>query len=413
MVYGVIFILVAATMVVEINLIGRLLLAEVVLAGILPFTIIFSGPKNSWRIGPLAKHFYYFVGLWFLGAVITDVIQNTPPDNIARGWSKIIFFTINFTAIIFLVKGKIRSVIFLVFMIFVASAVRLRLDIDQSGIGGDTFGAAWKFGYGHLLTVATFLLASRLVSNPLTRSVGLCLPFIDALLNIALNARNLFGLSALAGLALALTTVRRRPLSPARIGMVGLTAVFAGWAMVSAYGYAASSGLMGLEAQEKYEKQSAGNLGILLGGRTESLASTQAIIDSPIIGHGSWARDIRYVEIMVSRLEQAGYEISGDPFTDDLIPSHSHLLGAWVEAGILGALFWIWAGWVTVRGLYASLASPTPYTGFVVFVALSFLWDIMFSPFGLEGRVMTPALLVLMMLVIEADKSKHLEGGKP
>ena len=108
----------------------------------------------------------------------------------------------------------------------------------------------------------------------------------------------------------------------------------------------------------------------------------------PIVGHGSWARDIHYVELMVTRLEQAGYDMSrGDPFVDDLIPSHSHLFGAWVEAGILEILCWLWAGWVTIRGLQAAIIQPTPWTGFIVFIGLSLLWDILFSPFGLERRV--------------------------
>ncbi len=225
-------------------------------------------------------------------------------------------------------------------------------------------------------------------------------------MNIALSARNLFGLSALAALLQALATTRRRALSPLNLAALGIVGLVAAQGLVSAYGYAASSGLMGLDAKDKYELQSSGSLGILLGGRAESLVSTQAIIDSPIIGHGSWARDIHYVELWVTRLEQAGYEIQGDPFESNLIPTHSHLFGAWVEAGVLGGIFWLWALWTTVRGLYAAIVRPTPFSGFIVFICLSLIWDILFSPFGLDRRVTTAAWLVLVMVTIESSSGE-------
>ncbi len=378
----------AAGLVGEVTLIGRLTFADVLLAVVLPLAI-----TRIARVGcsPPAKQFYIFAGIWFVGAVATDVIRHTPAEDIARGWSKIVFFIVNFTSINFLVDAKRRRLIAFIALLAVAAAVRLRMGVDEFGFGVESFGGAWKFGYGLLLAEAALLVSAFLLSYPLTRLAGMSLPFADAAINVALNARNLFGLTALSALALVLTAGRRRALSPRFVATMGAAALIGGWGLISIYGYAASSGLMGIDAKDKYELQASGSLGILLGGRRESLASTQAILDSPIIGHGSWARDITYVELMVTRLEEAGYEMQGDPFADDLIPSHSHLLGAWVEAGILGAVFWAWAAWVTVRGLQAAILRPTPLTGFVVFIGLSLLWDILFSPFGLERRVVTPA----------------------
>jgi hypothetical protein len=283
--------------------------------------------------------------------------------------------------------------------LYIAAAIRLRIDIDGSGLGSDFLGTGWKFGYGQLVTAAIFLVSAALVSSRVTKLAGRLLPFLTAAFTLSQNARNLFGLTVLSALAFAFSAGRRRAQSPAIFALICVGGLVAGWAATSAYSYAADSGLMGIEAKQKYDVQTSGDLGVILGGRTELLSSTQAIADSPIIGHGSWARDIRYVEEMVTRLERAGYLIEGDPFADDLIPSHSHLLGAWVEAGVLGAAFWVWAGWVAVRGLWAAITRPTPLTGFIVFVGLSLLWDILFSPFGLERRVITPAWLVLMMIV--------------
>jgi hypothetical protein len=403
------FLIVAAlALPIEFNLIGRLTLSEVLLAAALPFVI---RRASSGAVGPLARQFYIFAGLWLLGAVATDVIRQTPFEDYSRGWAKIAFTVINFTSILLIVDRKIERVVMFIFVLMVSEAIKLRLDFDGSGLGAEIFGSAWKFGYGQLLAAASFLLSAVLISSPYTRLFGIGLPFVDAALNILLNARNLFGVTALSALVLALTAGRRRALSPAFIAAVGIAGVAAAWSLVSAYSYAASAGFLGVEAKEKYDTQASGNLGVLLGGREESLASTQAIFDSPIIGHGSWARDIHYVELMMTRLEQAGYEVKENPefLEDDTIPSHSHLFGAWVEAGVLGAAFWTWALWVALRGVFAATARPTPMSGFIVFIGFSLLWDILFSPFGLDRLVVTPAWLVLMMLV--AEKSGRPAGG--
>ena len=123
-------------------------------------------------------------------------------------------------------------------------------------------------------------------------------------------------------------------------------------------------------------------------------------MDSPIVGHGSWAQDIHYVILNLARQQQQGVHVNID-LSNPLIPTHSHLTGAWVEGGIFGGLFWIWALWITLKGLYAVLKRPTPLTGFISFVAISLLWDIFFSPFGLDLRFVTAAHLYLMMLVAE------------
>jgi hypothetical protein len=398
-------VLCAAAIIADVALVGRLTFAEMLLVAALPLLAF-----GSRRPTPLVQQFYIFSALWFLGAVVTDLVRQTPIDDVFRGWSKILFFMLNFTSIRLLVDGKRQRTLIFIFALLVAGVIRLRVQPDTSELGADIFGSGWKFGYGQLVAGASFLVAAAMLSNPMTRMFGMALPFVDALLNLALLARNLFGLTALSALIFAMTFGRRRRNSPVYLMTIIAAVVALGWGSLSIYAYAAKSGFLGLDAQNKYELQTSGTLGLLLGGRGESLASTQAIIDSPILGHGSWARDVTYVELLVTRMEEAGYEIQGDPFSEDLIPSHSHLLGAWVEAGILGAVFWTWAAWVAARGIYAVVTRPTPLSGFIIFIGLSLLWDIFFSPFGLERRVITPAWILLMILVTE-DSERRTKTG--
>jgi hypothetical protein len=379
------------------------MLADLLFGAALPFLIAKRGAS---MIGGRAKSFLLFASLWLLGAVATDTIRSTPFEDIARGWSRLIFFAVNFTSIWLLVDGKWQRIVVFIYCLFIAVAIRRYFSIDQLDIDNAVFGSGWKFGYGQLLTATSFILSALLMYYPMTRLAGISLPFAASAVDLALNARNLFGITGLSAAVVAFASSRRRRrLSPIFLTVATMVGLATGWGLLSAYGYAAASGMLGVDAKDKYDLQSSGSLGILLGGRADSLASTQAIIDSPIIGHGSWARDISYVELMVSRLEAAGYEVEGDPLSSDLIPSHSHLLGAWVEAGILGAVFWLWASWIAICGLYNAITRVTVFTGFITFVGISLLWDILFSPFALERRVITAAWLILMILTIESAPS--------
>jgi len=387
--------------VVEVNLVGRLFGSDIVLLVALPFVLVSYGRA---LLMPLPKSFLIFACLWFLGAVLTDAIRETPFDDLVRGWSKIIFFVINFISIYLLVGQSGSRLIVFLLSLFFGATIKLRFfpsdEVGSAIQGADILGVAWRFGYGHAFTFLLFVL-SAFSSKVVPIGVGRLIPFAAAAINLSLQARNLFGITSIASvLALLSSPSNRKRLSTSTLVLMGVGGLAACWFLLAIYGWAAAGGLLGEEARVKYEVQSSGAYGVLLGGRTESVASTQAIIDSPIIGHGSWARDMQYVTLRIQALREAGYEIVGNPFQSDLIPSHSILLGSWVEAGILGALFWFWALWLNGRALFVIVMDRSPTLGPVAFVLLSFTWDILFSPFGAERRFVVPAYLCTAMLAI-------------
>jgi len=165
------------------------------------------------------------------------------------------------------------------------------------------------------------------------------------------------------------------------------------------YNYAARSGLLGDDAQEKYRTQAYGEYGVLLGGRSEVLVSSRAILDSPFLGHGSWAKDYQYSSLLDELRQQAGYS-TGIEDDKGLIPTHSHLLGAWVEAGLLGAIFWVWILSLPVRVLMKPHGILDYLTPLMAFVAFLLIWDILFSPYGAERRFVTPYYIVVMLTAL-------------
>ncbi|TPQ49416.1 hypothetical protein C2U72_18620 [Prosthecomicrobium hirschii] len=394
---------IALAMIGEVNIVGRLTGAEVILALCACIALV-RCPRSS---GEIAR-FYTFASLWLLAAVMADIYNESEFNDFSRGWAKIGFLIVNFTALRWLIGKDRDRAVALVFLLSIAMAARLALgvagDVDNN-LGEDVFGNAWKFGYGTLVSMSALLVSAWLLHSSWSRPVAVSIPFGAAAVALLLNARNLTGITALAALTSLLTAGRRRTLTLPHLLAIGATAALAGLLIVNAYQYAASEGLLGHDAQDKYRAQGEADVGLLVGGRSELLASVPAIIDSPLLGHGSWARDIKYALLYLTEREKAGLAVTG--LISDLIPTHSHLLGAWVEHGFLGAVFWIWALFVTGKGLITAIQKPTPLTGFIVFIGIGLLWDIPFSPFGLERRVLVPAMLYLMILVAEQPLRLH------
>ena len=167
--------------------------------------------------------------------------------------------------------------------------------------------------------------------------------------------------------------------------------------IIAVYTTAASNNWLGDAAKEKYEMQAGGELGLLQGGRAESLASSQAILDSPILGHGSWARDVYYVHVLVDALEKNGIPIVGDPYEDTLIPTHSAILGSWVEAGVFGGIFWVVALIFMVIGVFNALKREYVPATFVAAMLFGFAWSAFFSPFANSARLSVAGTLCLIV----------------
>ena len=171
-------------------------------------------------------------------------------------------------------------------------------------------------------------------------------------------------------------------------GMLGFTAL---------YSHYVEQGVFGEYAQRKFESQN-GEGGLLLGGRSEILASGQAILDSPLLGHGSWARDPKYAAILDEKRTALGYKTFEHSKSGDLIPAHSHVFGAWVESGFAGAAFWLFVLGYAIRSLLR-ISGSEPLLPLFAFVGFVLVWDILFSPISPERRFVEPYFIAAMIVV--------------
>jgi hypothetical protein len=363
---------------VQVTVVGQLIVSEVLAAVMLPWL---WGAKDRLR---MPRWFLLLWGGWLVSQIVTDVVMGSGFADYSRGWAAILFTLTDFAAVLVLVSTPRRARLFALGL--AASGVLGYFIAPNIFAAGDPW--KWAFAGSVGFALAAGLSGATGARRPLLTIAAFA---VFGALNLLLGFRSLGGVSLLAAGYLVLGAVAGKRAVASRYSTLRAAAGLALLALsvvlvLQLYDVAASGGLLGSAAQAKYETQS-GTFGVLLGGRSEVLASSQAIIDSPILGHGSWADDLEYVDLLSERLSSLGYEVGAGPSDVGLIPAHSYLMQSWVWAGVLGGIFWLAilgiAVWL-LANLYSFRVDLAPL---IVFSAMLLLWSIAFSPYGSSTRI--------------------------
>jgi hypothetical protein len=305
-------------------------------------------------------------------------------DDYVRGWAAIAFTLTDFAAILILASSPRRVRIF-------------AMGLATAGVLGYVFAPnvlaiadPWKWAFAGPVS---FAIAAGLSGSFGARHSWLRVAVFIAFgaLNLLLGFRSLGGVSLLVAgylvfgaIASGRHTAFRRAQTWAAAGLLLFAVTVVG--VLQLYDVAASQGLLGGQSQAIYEAQS-GSLGVLVGGRSEVLVSFQAVIDSPILGHGSVAKDFAYVDLLTERRYALGYEGGSLPSDIGLIPAHSYLMGSWVWAGFLGGMFWLAVAIMAFRLVATLLPIRLEIAPILVFSTISLLWSIAFSPYAGDARI--------------------------
>ena len=392
----------------EFSVVGRIFVPELILIGLLPFLLMTRGRLLA---DPLPRTFLMLAALWLASQVLTDLIRETDFRDYSRGQAKIVFTAANFCALYLLLYGSRRRLV--LFALGLAVGGYLSFHLNPSIF---TEAHPWKFGIGP----AVALLAALIPLWPPIRQV----PFLPALPLLAVSAYSMaVGFRSMAGIALLASLyvltqqiAGRRRRMPVAFSL-GRTLLFVAAvtaltpAVLALYEQAVARGYVSERAWRTHERQASGSFGVLLGGRSEIYTAARAVMESPIIGHGSWAKDAGHAARFLE-LRLLGYDLRPLSRLDsDLIPTHSHLMGGWVEAGILGAVFWLWVLFLTFRVLSSLYRVREPLGPLIAFVGFVILWDVVFSPFGAERRLTVSFNVVLMMFAWDVLRGRLPRDG--
>ncbi len=377
----------------RINLVGMLTWSEVITLGY--FLIRWRDVVNWALQDNILRTILRAWLIYLLFQVCSDMVNGTLPSDFLRGWARLVFFAVNITVIAFLSGLQLdRMAAF-----FAGYAASLMLASFQER---NEFLTEWKFGYGPAITMLVALFIGLLRSERVNKICGIVLVVLG-LVHLQANARSLGGITLLIGILSILATYFKENLRNSGFFSIKflLPIVVALIGIYQVYTIGASSGWLGEKSRHKYEKQTAGGRNILSGGRMEYTIAIPAILDAPVLGYGSWARHPEYVKkyIYINGIDPNTYDAE---YLMELgtIPTHSHILGSWAEAGVAGGIFWILVLWLALRTFYRMLEHDRlPFRAFLLFMLVFFIWDILFSPFGLERRVTDPAMIMVIAAV--------------
>lgn len=192
------------------------------------------------------------------------------------------------------------------------------------------------------------------------------------------------------------------------IGMFILVGFIALLGFKAVYSWAAKSGFMGYEAQQKYLYQTrtgTSALKMLMAGRMEFFCGLIACLDRPILGFGPLQEDTngyveRYLRDYAAPEDYEKYitwvhetAARGEVFRR--IPAHSYITCFWINNGILGLLLWLYV-LVLFYKFFKRYAHAVPqWYGYICIGISNQIWDIFFSPYG--GRVSVPVLICAIL----------------
>ena len=390
---------------VEIETIGRLFATDIIIMAIFPLMLLSRYKRLNNRFAIII----IIMGLlWLFNQIITDLIRDIPSIDYYRGWAKICVTLVHFTTLFLLIYDKKRCILLFALGLSIGNLLEYYLN---PGIYAIDY--PWKFGIGKSVTWIVVVAASLLFKRSFILSIILLgFAFI---LNLYMDFRSLSGICFISTIYLSLQwywtnkNKNKINLSFRQLVTIGILLTFASYIFLEGYEHLAKQGFLGETAQKKYKWQSSGDFGVLLGGRSEILVSSRAIMNSPIIGYGSWAKDLNFAELMNYLMRDLGY-IPETGSESELIPTHSYIFGAWVEAGICGALFWGFVMALIARVLTMMHNTRKDLSVLVTFFAFLLLWDIFFSPFGSDQRFIAPYYVIVILSFMNVKPKKFLRN---
>jgi hypothetical protein len=394
---------------VKIGFIGSVSANEVLLVAVMPF--YFNRMLKFLQHRQL-RRLLLLGGLYLLALIVADLYRQTPAEDYLRGWTRVGFTLLCMVALGAILtngsKGAWLPFLLGWFMAPLGSILLYGIQFEP-----------YKFYFAGLFSSFSFMIVGYL--PVVFKQFTYALPLTAAAFAFMYNARSAAGVTLLTFFVIVFASFRLR--SPKRLSrnpffVLAILAI-GGLGILQFYSYAASRGYLGDAVYDKYISQVAlggdNIVSLLFAGRVEIYFMWPKIFESPIIGYGSWPKDWIYTQGRATDLQLpslAGILGSQDLVDAGLIPTHSHIMGAWLEAGIIGAIFWgytVWLAYKVVTG--AAMASLGKLRPIFIYVLVTFAWDVWFSPFGGERRLWNGFVLAWIITTASQNKSNSRMPG--
>jgi len=400
--------LIGATMRIDIYVIGRLALSEII--SIVLVVLFLRRVRRAFRPRG-ALIFFFLLGLWIFAVLLSDFYNQTQTDLMLRGLARPMIIGILFVVLFVLLEEKPKAVIFFFFGLVLAALLNVvtpsdfravdLLDLESYSyyafvytpmlIAGAAALAWLVYPYGRLLPAAVLISFGLLSLVGFSRTTSSTLILAGSLI--------MFG-----GFFRLTEYEYRYGESIAKTAMQFILTIVAIICMMSIYINFAVDGFMGERIQAKVVGQISRPtdiplLNMFLTGRHYNISNYLMILDNPFFGTGSWPLtgiyDYRAMELIDSSI--------GDSFLDRMASirgtGHSILLGGWANYGPLSVPFWLYIFVKSFKLLKVSYTTERRLFVVLVVFLLGFMFSIVFNNLNSLNRLfaaMVPLLLIFM-----------------
>lgn len=353
--------------------------------GFLPFVLMMGGLmvsmliSSAWNHTPypyVIKQFAVFYGIWAYYICFYELLR----QNLrGLGW---FFFGVAISSIITIYALNPQAI------------------VSESGFGYvgqmDSYDivSGPLFWISHIRTFGQIPIIGAYLQTPIVYSVLTPIAFVAFALVSSASGRSAALVVFLSTLLIFIGCKSRQKMQ--RISrhfvwfvIAGLLGIFA-YKMI--YSYTASTGMLGEEARGKYEKQTSqggGMLKLLMSGRKEFFTAIPAALHRPIMGYGPRAEDVdgyterfllKYGDETDIRMYNAGRLEAFRMGWNMQIPTHSHIMAAWIWCGLFGLIFFLWWLYIIYQHMRYYIAAIPHWYGYFALTIPTFLWHFFFSP---------------------------------
>lgn len=368
-----------------VNFIGEFYLGELFLIQLALFVMLFGRDRSLLDVSAFGV-FVQTAVLMLAGYIISDIYRDTDPGQFLRGWARVILLTLDFIALAILIARDRRNLWWFVLGMGVGA-------IGQLMVRGVPImsAPAWKFGYAtpiaYLLACASYFLPIKLM----------CLAFAGlGVWNIFMDFRIMGAICLLIAAVLWVRANHPEGLGGIQLFKLFVACMIAG-AVVAAALYA---------THDEFAKRREGSN---VGREAGLVVAIKGVIESPIVGYGSWPTDPRLVSLFQEQVAEEGQSY-GDSAKVQVFTAHSQALQAWIEGGVLAALFFIYYGIRLVStGFNVALKRrPDGYLPIFLIFLIYDTWHLFMSPFSGPTRLpIAVGVAIICMIGLEAVSRRN------
>lgn len=373
---------------VRINLVGQLYGSE--LLALLSFPS-FSFKATFKKFPILSKVLFLYTIL--LGSLIfSDFSNGTNSSDYLRGWASILF---SFFSLFFLVKNFDKSMGSVIYFLFFYSVSKMIFgeSIELQSLEEENYFKANIVGFlNPLIIVVVYFLSLKSKVKP-----ALVVLFLYGLINIIFDARS-NSLAFFITFFLLLPKTYKIKINRKNMVVPIILVLMISYGMFAFYVNKVLSGeIGGSNAQQLTLAENPYNpFELLYYGRAGTFVSLEAIMEKPIIGHGSWVKDEtgKYTLMMDAIMGTNSFKEEGM-----YIPAHSILLTSWLWAGILGFIAVLSLFLILIK-LFMFIYKNEKKMHFLMIITIMFIdmvWNFLFSPFG-HLRETIPQIVALLIV---------------